>query len=154
MNALVLARQIQAVIATDPDVAEFCIQRYGQKPTIYVGMDEADPPGINDYPVIALHEFYINGAGTGSRTKMFEIALAAGVINETVDYDPLARTKFYMGLIEADRLRDLAFAAIIKNNFGKLFIKDGDIGSAMAHPMYVSGMTVAIEQINVRTRTD
>jgi hypothetical protein len=149
-----MAIQLQAVIAADPEVAEFCIQRYGLKPTVYVGMDEANPPATADYPVIALHDFSIMGAGTGSQRKQFEIALAAGVINETIDYDALARTKFFMGLIEADQLRDLAFSAIIKNNFGRVFIKDGEIGSAMAYPMYVSGMTVAIEQINVRMRTD
>jgi hypothetical protein len=154
MNALEMARSVQAAIAADADVIAYAIQKYGVKPTVYVGMDAADPPAESDYPVIALHEFFISGGGTGSRTNVFEISLAAGVINATIDYDALARTRFYMGLIEADQLRALAFSAIVKNHFGKVFIKDGDIGSAMAHPMYVSGMTVVIEQIASRARTD
>jgi len=152
MDALTLALSLQTVIAADAAVADFCRVRYGTRPTIYVGVDEADPPPADSYPLVAVYDFLIAGGGTSASHITYDISMACGVMNRSVQRDDGAKTIFYTGLIEAELLRDLVFSALRTGHFGKLTMKDGNSGQAMAYPLFVSGMVVSIETPNLRTR--
>jgi len=141
---------IRTAWQNDADILSFCQENYGSKPFIFIGMDEQNPPQENYYPIIAALEFRTRGGGSSGRT-IYEIEIGCGVLNKNIETDETNRTFIYTGVFRAEKLRTLAFDALVKNNFGKITVK-GDTGQASNFPMFISGMTVSIEVINSNRR--
>ena len=150
MNDLI--NKIISATAGNPDLTEWAEANLGELFTLFVGVDENNPPAAEHYPLIAITEIRISGGGSGPRIT-YEIDMAAGIKNETIDHDEGNRVYEYKGLAQVDAFRAQAFSALHAANFGKISIKDGAVGQSAAHPLYISGMTVQIEYINHKRRT-
>lgn len=137
--------------AGNPDLAAWAEANLGESFTLFVGVDENNPPASEHYPLLAITEIRTAGGGAGPRLT-YEVDMAAGVRNETVSHDADLSVYEYKGLAQADAFRARAFAALFAANFGKISVKDGAVGQSAAHPLYVSGMTVQIEYINAKRR--
>jgi len=147
-----LINKIVSATAGNPDLTDWAEANLGEPMTLFVGVDDNNPPKSEHYPLIAITEIRIAGGGSGPRIT-YEVDLAAGVKSEAVSHDEPNRVYTYegIGLVEAFRAR--VFAALFAASFGKISIKEGAVGQSAAHPLYVSGMTVEIEYINAKRRS-
>lgn len=152
MDAITLASQIQHAIAVDANVLAYCNSEFSARPHIFVGVDDENPPDKTKYPVVALFDFFVSGGGASNSNIVYEMSVGCGVINDAIEYDADLKTTLYRGLVQAETLRSTVFAALKTARLGKITIKDGAVGQVMVFPMFVAGMTVAIETINLRTR--
>ena len=143
--------QIKTAWQTDADILAWCSENYDKRPSIFIGMDDNNTPADGFYPIIAALEFKIRGGGSAVR-NVFEVVVGCGVLDPEKTTDAENATYTYQGAIKAEVLRHLAFAALVKNNFGKITVK-GETGQSSVYPKFVSGMTVEIETINSRRRT-
>jgi hypothetical protein len=150
MNELI--NKFISATAGNPDLTEWAETNLGEPFTLFVGIDENNPPEAEHYPLLAVTEIRIAGGGASPRVT-YEVDLAAGIKNETLSHDAANRTYTYEGILQADAFRARAFSALFAANFGKISIKDGAVGQSAVHPLYISGMTVSIEYINQIRRT-
>ena len=150
-NTLDIIDAIKTVWQTDEDINNFCAEYYGIRPSVFIGMDDNNPPSRDFYPLVAALEFRIRGGGSSGR-YIYDIVMGCGVNDDNIATDAPNRTYTYQGVLRSEQLRSLAFAALVKNNFGKITVK-GDTGQASVFPLFISGMTVEIETINSRRRT-
>jgi hypothetical protein len=150
MNDLI--NKLIAATAGNPDLVSWSETNLGERFTLFVGVDENNPPKAEHYPLIAITEIRITGGGTGQRVT-YEIDMAAGIEDETVDYLEDKQAYIYRGIGRVDAFRARAFSALYLSNFGKISIKEGAAGQSAFHPLYISFMTVTIEYINHIRRT-
>jgi len=150
MNDLI--NKIISATAGNPDLTDWAESNLGEAFSMFIGVDANNPPGEEYYPLLAVTEIRISGGGAGPRIT-YEIDMAAGVKNDTIDHDTDNQVYEYKGLAQADAFRAQAFSALYAANFGKISIKDGAVGQSAAHPLHISGMTVQIEYINHKRRS-
>jgi hypothetical protein len=95
-------------IAGDEPLDLWSVATYGQRHSVYVGLDTNNPPAESAYPVISL---YILGktAGVAQDTITHTIGVACGVIDSTstvngdtnvTEYNGVARIEDFRKLIE------------------------------------------------------
>jgi hypothetical protein len=142
-----LVNKIIAATAGNPDLVDWAEANLGERFTLFVGVDENNPPAAEHYPLVAITEIRITGGGASPWLNL-EVDLAAGIKNEAVDHDGANRVYTYRGITQVDAFRARVFSALYMSNFGKISIKEGAVGQSAVHPLYISGMTVQIEYIN------
>lgn len=151
MNELI--NKLIAATAGNPELTDWAAANLGAPFTLFVGVDENNPPAAENYPLIAITEIRISGGGSGPRVT-YEVDMAAGLKDATISHDAGNHVYTYQGMTKVDEFRAKVFSALYLANFGKISIKDGAVGQSAAHPLYISGMTVEIEYINhIRRRT-
>lgn len=147
-----LINKLVAATAGNPDLVEWAEANLGSGFNTFVGIDPNNPPGRQHYPLVAISEIRVTDGGSGPRVT-YEVDIAAGIADDTVDHDESKDVYTYKGMTRVDEFRARVFSALFAANFGKIKIKDGAAGQSASHPLYVSGMTVVIEYINQIRRT-
>ncbi len=109
-----------------------------------------NPLAADDYPVIVIpHIRRVYGESTGR--ERYHVALRAAVSNGGVETDMVAKTVVYLGLLQAEELRELACDALVRARFAKLDF-EAETGNVVTYPEFVSLFAVTISTINIRRR--
>lgn len=135
---------IQETLAANTDIEYYSQQKYSKSCRVFVGIDEDNPPKQEDYPVIII--FSVNRAERGESSKfvVYEAVIGVGVVNESCVVDGKKTT--YIGMAEAERLRELVEAAL----FGKVAHKtdvQGQTSSEIIFPLFRSDTVIKLSFI-------
>lgn len=146
MDTLGLITALTGIFTGDPGFLAWCqhADNLGERPTLFVGVDDANPPGAGSYPLVGITA--ITTAGEVVRGQAdYIIDIGFGVKSEALDYDEALKVYTYKGFLLAEAFRVAGLAALKRAALGK-FVVEGT-GQADYHPLYVSGMRLAVSVI-------
>ena len=135
---------VATAIINASEVNDFCQTKYGKAPKVYVGFDLDNPPGTQDYPVIAVAGPFssdIDDRGMERREDL-RISITVCVYNESIETDGQKVT--YPG---AKEVLDLAWH--IRNALRTLgepvleFVSE-EAEFPFFHPVYILDMTAVV----------
>ena len=138
---------IRDLIAESEALENWCKAKFYQAHTVYLGIDENTPPDDDEYPVIAL-SFPRIVHGDRSR-YVYEIDMAAGVINEDIEEDSTGRIKTMSGMLDAEEFIFMAEETVFKGYLGKVTFKREHMQFSM-FPQFLSFSTITVEQLGKR----
>ena len=152
MNTSELLIKVRDILKDDSDLSAFCNDNFLKHPCIMLGVDDNSYPEESDYPVVAIVGIRAV-AGNAQNVKTWDIDLACGVVQEEIVLldDSGSQTKTFTGMLQAENLRELAEAAIIKARFAKISIT-GESDSIGFYPLFVSYTTITIKAPAVRRK--
>ena len=134
-----LIETIKAAALTDPELVAWSTEVYGTPPTVVVGVNEEDPPALDDYPIIA---FVGTETGRSTGDKDLSIAMHFGLgIN-----DPATDTQTgtaYSGSTRIETFRELFENAVFRCKIPGHTTVQGESGDS-PHPLYVGYVTITI----------
>ena len=144
---------VQAALLADTELTAWCTVQCGQAPTIWVGINEQQPPVESDYPLVSIAGVE-HGRG-GSRGEIeWRLHVGVGVVNDELDSDAYGRT--YTGFLQAETLREFAEDALFRARIPGLTIgvdSSGEAASESYHPLYVSYTTVLVSALKSTRRS-
>ena len=145
-----LLQAVQTALLNDSGVAAWCLDEFGKAPTIWLGLDEQNPPVESDYPLISI--VAIDQARGNSRGEIeWQLHLGVGIVNNGLTSAGNGRT--YPGMLQAENLRELAENALYRTRISGVSIDVGSSGEASSvsyHPIYVSYTTIAFSGLKSR----
>jgi len=143
-----LCAEIRNAIATDSALLAWCVAQFGKSPSVWVGIDEENPPAASQYPVIALLK--IDQIRGGSKDEnVWELTLGIAVSNNGIVTSGITYT--YTGMLQAETLRELAEDSIYR---AKLSSADSD-GQSMSindYPLFISFSVMTIRILRTTRR--
>jgi hypothetical protein len=145
MNTLSLIAKLKDIFTTDSIFLAWCTENIGGQATLYIGVDDANPPGREDYPVIGITEITTKGESTHGQSD-FAVEMGFGVASETITDEAEIKCRTYAGKILAESFRSAGLAALKRAALGKMTVEG--TGQVDYHPLYVSGMQLTISTIN------
>jgi hypothetical protein len=134
-----LIEKIKAAVLTDPDLIAWCAATYGQSPTIVIGVDEDNPPALEDYPIIAFVGTE-TGRSTGDRDFTMSMYFGLGINDPGKD---TATGTEYMGTTRIETFRELFENAVFGCRIPGKTTVQGESGDS-PHPLYVGYVTITI----------
>ncbi len=107
----IIERFKNAILAHEP-LAAWCQDQFGKGLTLIIGMDQRNPPGETECPLIILTPEgpAIDGDAPDGREHRYPIGIRWGVVNEGVIRDGNVIT--YPGQAQADRMGQLIWDAL------------------------------------------
>ena len=142
----------QAALLSDAELKAWCTAQFGQAATVWLGIDNNQPPAESEYPVVAIAS--VEQARGGGRGEIgWRLMVGVGVINEELDSDGSART--YTGFLQAETLRELAENALYRARVQGLTVgldSEAEASSESYHPLYVSYTTVIVSALKSTRR--
>lgn len=142
---LVLLRD---ALADDMILDRWCVEQFGKSPTVYLGIDEENPPPEEDYPVVA-----IVGAdhvrGEAERETGWPVFIGVAIVNTSIETDGKKRT--YVGLLQAEALREHAENAIYRARIAGVG-SSGNASQESFFPLFVSYSTVTVKELRSTRR--
>ena len=150
MNTSQMLEKIRDILKADAAIEAWSQELFLENITIYLGVDELSGPDESDYPVIVISGLRII-RGNSASTKIYEVDIGCGIVQEEIETDPLKSVKTFKGLLQAEDLRELVEASIIEEKFAKVSI-EGETASLNFYPLFASFTTLKIELINKRRR--
>ena len=157
-----LIEKTKNLLATDPDILDWCLETYEKYPTVYVGMNRENPAPKEDYPIIAITDL-VEIHGNAVSTRTFDMAIGCGIlddgITETAAVEEVgeetpelrATVKEHDGISAVESLRGLVEAALKKARFAKVTFET-ESGSFSTYPLFVSFTVATVEVVNCRRR--
>ena len=145
MDTLGLITKLMGVFTADSTFLAWCTDNLGRHPTLYIGLDDANPPGREDYPVIGITEVTTDNESVRGQSE-FVVEMGFGVADEGIAENTALKTKTYNGFILAESFRVAALAALFRAALGRMSVEGS--GQVQYHPLYVSGMKLNISTIN------
>lgn len=145
MTTAELLRLMQSTLIADSALGAWCQAELGRAPTIWLGIDEQNPPPEDDYPLVAI--VGVDQLRGGARAEIqWQVHLGAGVVNPEITTNLNARS--YSGLMQAETLRELAENALYRARLPAVNIEStGEASSVGYHPLYVSYTTVIVSAL-------
>ncbi len=148
-TSMELIEQITSAFAGDDLIRNWCIQTFGRAHTVYIDIDENNPPKPDvDYPVIAVTGLR-QIRGLSIRELSWELDIGVGVVNEEVLSDGNAR--IMTGFGQAHALREMAENAIYRVGLGDVS-SVVESGSVSYYPLFISGSTIPIKILKPNRR--
>lgn len=134
-----IIEKIKAATITDPDLVAWCTEFYGTSPTFVIGVDEDNPPSLEEYPIIACV-----GTETGRSTgdKDFTLAMYFGLGLNDPETNTQTGTR-YMGSTRIETFRELFEDAVFGCRIPGKTTVQGESGDG-PHPLYVGYVTITI----------
>lgn len=104
------------ILVADKDLQDFCDEKYGKGPTVYIGFNEKNPPKITDCPVIII---FPGNKDEGLEQDVFTYRISVGwsIVNDTADTSTPGIVE-YMGVEEADALGQIIWSALAEASPG------------------------------------
>lgn len=139
-----LLAEMRDILTSDTSIESWCVTNYGQKQTVYCGINNEDPPKPDsEYPLLVL--FYIERKRSANTSNVgYVCEIGAGIKDGTMIYDPVGSTTF-QGLLKVAELRELAELSIARAHFGKIDIF-GETSSDIMFPLFSSNSLIEIER--------
>gem|GEM_PF-4597185 len=145
MNTLSLIAKLKEVFTTDTTFLAWCTENIGGRPTLYVGMDDANPPGREDYPIVGITEITSEGESVRGQAD-FTLEAGFGIESEVITDESAIKCRTYTGFTLAESFRVAGLAALKRAALGNMTVEG--TGQVNYHPLYVSGMRIKISTIN------
>jgi hypothetical protein len=149
-TAAEIAEIIMTVWATDTAIQDYCQTTFGKVPTIMNAIDEQNPPGEDDFPLIAFYDWRSSG-GMAGMTEKFEFLVGIAVVEKGVTFNDTLNVKTYSGPARVETLRSLAERAVRAARIGKV-TWDGGEGPLTDFPLFTALSVITVETPNPRTR--
>lgn len=148
-TSIELIEQIKAALAGDDLIRAWCIQTFGRAHTVFIDVDENNPPKPeDDYPVIAVTGLS-QMRGVSVRELSWELELGVGVVNDEISVDGNARVMTGFG--QAHALRELAENAIYRVGLGDVSSRV-ESGIVSYYPLFISGSVIPIKILKPNRR--
>jgi len=110
-----LLENIRDHLADDAAIRAWCQTAGYDRPTIYLGVDENDPPPASAYPVIVIGGF--SREDGNSYEIIYSVDIAVGISNNSVSVSEDRKTVTYSGMIEAENLADHVEKSLLRAAF-------------------------------------
>ncbi|MCA1990379.1 MAG: hypothetical protein LDL07_14770 [Desulfarculus sp.] len=109
--AAIIDRFKAAILASD-DLADWCQEQFGKPLTLFIGMDQRNPPGEDACPLIILTPEgpASDGEAPEGGQRRYPIGVRWGVVNDGVT--TVGNVITYPGQAQADRMGQLIWAAL------------------------------------------
>lgn len=144
---------VRNALAADVELVSWCVEKFGQPPTIQIDFDEEASIDADSYPFIGIlavaHHTAINAPEQGWTIPMLAAVRKPGVTVSSASLDigadeavsvPL---RTYEGRGLAETLREKALAALFRGRIGKITVA-GDDMSHTYHPRFFSPFTINV----------
>jgi len=137
-----ITQDLRDALASDQALNDWCLAELGELPTIFVGIDERNKPGLQDCPLIIIRPETIAG---GQEQAAIEPVLYVdwGLVNDEIT--TADRIREYQGVYQSDRMGNLIWNAL--RSAGPdyaLSQSDYTLESVRFFPMHVGGMDIKI----------
>lgn len=144
-----LLTTLQAALAADQILVDWCVANVGNQPTIQIDYDEDRQLESDLYPLVSLAN--IVGAGRiADPRKEWQLSILVAVRNAVVQDEVHgttgARVRTYAGRLLAEGLRDQVVEALYRAKIGRVAVKD-DAGSRTYVPLFYTVFQATISNI-------
>lgn len=136
-------------LASDAALDAWCRSEFSRPATIWVDINDQDPPETEDYPVIAILGVTGDDRGAPKREITRQIHIGCAVENGTLETD--GAQKIHRGFLQAERLRELAEAAIYRARLGGT-ATEGISASESRPPVFTSFSVITITTLRTTRR--
>lgn len=145
-----VVKKIMETWANDSSIAAYCQTAFSKLPVFQDAIDENNPPGDEDFPLICVYDWHSDG-GMMSSTIKCQFLIGIAIRDDGITVNDALRTKSYDGLGKVETLRNLAELSLLSARLGKV---SWDGGGEMLHsfPSFASLSVVTIEIPNIRPR--
>lgn len=107
--------EIATAVATDPDVEQYCRQRYNKSISVYVHIDSKNAPSVTRAPWLGLSiQGYNRPIEQNINIVTFELETALVIVDENFEVSNEDKIITLNGFASAEELSDIVFAAIEK----------------------------------------
>lgn len=147
MTTAEVLQAAQAALLADSGLTAWCTAQFGRAPTVWLGIDNNQPPAESDYPVVAIATVE-QARGLGRGEIGWRVMIGVGLVNDELLSVGLART--YTGFLQAETLRELAENALYRARIPGLTVgldSEAEASSESYHPLYVSYTTMLISAL-------
>jgi hypothetical protein len=148
MTTQELLTAIRDALAADTALEAWCQEQFVKSATILLGLDERDPPGENDYPLVAIVGC-TQERGDMARELSWKVFVGVGVVNEEIVIE--TNTKTATGLLQAEELRELAENAIYRARIAS-GASAGEASTESYYPLFVSYTTITFTALRTTQR--
>jgi hypothetical protein len=151
MTTALILEAIRLALVADSALDAWCRSEFEKAPTVWLGIDEQNPPPEEDYPLVAIVGVdQVRGDARGEIE--WHVHLGAGIINAQLVTNGSSRT--YPGLTQAETMRELAENATYRAQLGGPVNVEttGEASSVSYHPLYVSYTTVVLSGLKSRRK--
>ena len=82
MNTITLIRSLRDAVLNDREINAWCDDYYGRKIKVLIGLDERNPPGQDDYPLVHLFP-NTKTTGLAVEAKQYALGVTVGLYDES-----------------------------------------------------------------------
>jgi len=133
MTTTELLTAIRDALAADTTISEWCTSEFSKSPTIFLGLDQQNPPPEGDYPLIAILGVE-QVRGDTNRDLEWNISLGVGVINSEIVTSGVKKTA--TGFLQCETLRELVENAVYRARIVPME-SAGEASTVSYHPIYI-----------------
>lgn len=150
MSVSDVVKKIMDTWEADEGIADYCLSEFARLPMFQDAIDENQPPGEDDFPLICIYDWHSEG-GLTSPMRRYHFLVGIAVRDERISMGVGRRLKSYDGLHKAEFLRELVENSLLSARIGKV---EWEGGGEVVHsfPVFASLSVVSIEVPNKRTR--
>ena len=131
-------------LAADQQLQHWCRREFAGRPLrVQLGVDEANPPGPEDYPIVGIADVVEQRGGERS-VQSFTVSLACGLVDERVLVDEeLPHLRIYAGMVLVADLKHRIEAACFRLRPGGVAVRGEDVPVSL-YPLFVGYTTIDI----------
>lgn len=145
-----VVKKIMDAWAADEDIEDYCVSEFSRLPMFQDAIDENQPPGEDDFPLICIYDWHSEG-GLTSPMLTYHFLVGIAIRDERITTDDARRVKSYDGLHRVESLRELVEYSLLSARVGRVHWEGG--GEVVhAFPVFASLSVVTVEVPNKRTR--
>lgn len=148
MNPADLMIGLATFLAADQELQNWCLQEFGKRLKILLGVDEDNPPVEDDYPLCGITDV-IEKRGDTPRMQTFTVYVSCGLLNAAIE-TPLENLFIYSGLPQVADLKHRIESACLRYRPGGGSVS-GDSVPVSLYPLFV-GYTTLDYQLPQTTR--
>jgi hypothetical protein len=136
-----ILEKIRDGLASDSILNDYCVETFGNKPKIYLGVNHQNPP--NDNPCIIITSVTFSSA---ANRNIYKIQMFFSCNDETQNI--VGDKKTFEGFLKAEELREKSEEAIFRIRFslGKMTLESQSIDN-MIFPVWTSNSNLIFETI-------
>jgi hypothetical protein len=149
-TAAEIADKIMTAWAKDKNIQDYCRIMFNKKPQFRNAIDENNPPGEKDFPIIAFYDWRSSG-GMAGMTEKFEFLVGIALVERCVIVDDDLNIWNYCGPGRIEALRSLAERAVRSARIGKV-TWEGSENPLTDFPLFTALSVITVETPNPRTR--
>lgn len=139
MNPSELMVNLATFLAGDQELQQWCQANLASALKIQLGVDENNPPGRDDYPIVGITDV-VEKRGENQQYQVFTVELSCGLVNEEIAA-PSGNLVIYSGLPQVADLKHQIEAACFRFRPGGCSVA-GDSVPMSFYPLFVGYTTL------------
>lgn len=148
-NAPELILAVANALVSDKDLDAWCREEFSKPATVWIDINDQNPPEASEYPTIAILGVTGDERGGNKSEITRQIHIGCAVENDALETDGFI--KIHRGFLEAERLRELAEAAIYRSGLGGTGT-EGVSASESRPPVFTSFSVITITTLKTTRR--